>query len=129
MSKMIGHRVDAALRGTVILFLEPNPTVHAAFQFRPDSLKTPALGDVRVRKALAYSVDKEGLNEGLFEGEGIIGHTFISPEQSNYGEIDRAITKYPLDFRRAEQMMVEAGFRARSAPMAMRGRSAPISCT
>jgi peptide/nickel transport system substrate-binding protein len=105
---LVLRREWGSTKGTI--FLESNPTVHAAFQFRPDSLKTPALLDVRVRKALAHSVDKEDLNQGLFEGEGIIGHSFTSPEQSYYGEVDRAVTKYPYDPRRTEQLMVEAGF-------------------
>jgi peptide/nickel transport system substrate-binding protein len=90
--------------------LDPSPTVAAGIQQRPDYLKSPPLTDLRVRRALAHTVDKEGMKEGLFEGEGIPADTIVSPLQPYYRDVDRAITKYPMDARRAEQLMIEAGF-------------------
>ncbi len=92
------------------IFLESSPIVQAAIQFRPEYLKTLALMDVRVRRALASTIDKDDLNNGLFQGEATTGHTFISPEFGHYSTVDQAITKYPFDARRAEQLMNEAGF-------------------
>src|SRR5205823_12133854 len=66
--------------------------------------------DVRVRKALAYSVDKPTLNEALFEGEGILTETPIPPTSSAFAEVDRVATKYPYDPRRTEQLITEAGY-------------------
>jgi ABC-type transport system substrate-binding protein len=68
------------------------------------------LTDVRVRKALNYTVDKDALNEALFEGEGILIDTPIPPTSPYFGEVDRALTKYTFDARRADQLMAEAGF-------------------
>ncbi len=95
-------------RGTFLL--DPNPTVAAGTQQRLEYLKSPPLLDVRVRRALAHSVDKEELNLGLFEGDGIPAHTIVSPQAPYYADIDRAIVKYAYDPRRTEQLMNEAGF-------------------
>jgi peptide/nickel transport system substrate-binding protein len=78
-------------------------------QMRPDFLKVPELMDLRVRKALAHSIDRQALDDGLFEGQGLMSETYITREASYYADLDRAITKYPYDPRRSEQLMAEAG--------------------
>lgn len=95
-------------RGVVHLF--PGSSLAGSFQFRPEFLQSQPLMDVRVRKALAHTVDKEDLNLGLFDGQGIIGHTFVAPGSALYADVDNAIAKYPFDPRRTEQLMVDAGF-------------------
>ncbi len=79
-------------------------------QLRPEYARPLALQDLRVRRALAYGVDKDALNEGLFGGEGVMSSTFAAPFLPYYGDIDRALQKYPYDARRVEQSMTEAGF-------------------
>ncbi len=78
-------------------------------QFRPDFLKVVELLDVRVRRALAHSIDRQALNDGLFEGQGLMSETYLPPEVSYSSELDRAITKHPYDPRLSEQLMSEAG--------------------
>jgi peptide/nickel transport system substrate-binding protein len=85
-------------------------TITAAVQHRVEHQQTPALLDVRVRRALAHVVDREAINDGLYEGQAPIAWTFVLPEASYAAEVDRAITKYPYDPRRAEQLMNEAGY-------------------
>jgi peptide/nickel transport system substrate-binding protein len=80
------------------------------FQQRPELTRPVTLLDARVRKALAYTVDKDALNEALFENEGILTETPVPPTSSAYAEIDRMVVKYPYDARRAEQLMGEAGY-------------------
>jgi peptide/nickel transport system substrate-binding protein len=81
-------------------------------QLRPQVVNPRALLDVRVRRALAHSLDREALNEALFEGRGIMSEApFIPPTVSYFAEIDRAIVKYRYDPRISEQLMAEAGFR------------------
>ncbi len=79
-------------------------------QFRPELQKTPALFDLRVRKALAHGIDRQALNDGLFQGEGFMTETWIPPMYPYYQDVDRAITKYPYDPRQTERYMNEAGF-------------------
>ncbi|MBM2809715.1 MAG: hypothetical protein HW416_474, partial [Chloroflexi bacterium] len=73
-------------------------------------LGTQALGDVRVRRALAGSIDKETLNDVLFERDGVTTDTILPSSVDYYAAIDRAVAKYPFDPRRTAQLMTEAGY-------------------
>lgn len=97
----------AANRG-VVLF-GAGSLVYTHVQFRPEYLKVPEALDVRVRKALAHAIDSAALNDGLFEGNGLMSDTFITRTARYYPELNRAIAKYPYDLRRTEQLMAEAG--------------------
>lgn len=98
---------EATKRG--FLLFDPGTAVHSLVQFRPEYQKTPALFDLRVRKALNHAIDREALRDGLFEGQGTIPHTAVRPDEPYFPEVDRAITKYPYDPRRTETLMNEAG--------------------
>lgn len=79
-------------------------------QFRPDIVNPRALLDVRVRRALAHSIDRDSLNQGLWAGEGIMTETFVAPTVDYYPSVERAIVKYPYDLRASERLMNEAGY-------------------
>jgi len=51
----------------------------AFFQFRPDFAGPKALQDVRVRRALAHSVDREPINAALYGTQSAGGCFFIAP--------------------------------------------------
>jgi ABC-type transport system substrate-binding protein len=95
-------------RGTVAMG-EPGAPVIAVFQFRPEYLKTPAILDLRVRKALAHASDLEAIVHGVYDGQGQAPYTFVPRGEPSFAEVDRAITKHPYDPRRAEQYLHEAG--------------------
>src|SRR5439155_4667403 len=81
-----------------------------AFQLRPELVSPRALLDVRVRQALAHTVDKQSLNEGIYHGEMSPADYLVSP-QSQWGPaVAGLVIKYPYDQRRAEQLMSEGGF-------------------
>jgi len=69
-----------------------------------------ALHDLRIRQALAHTIDKQAINQGLFEGEGIMSDTIVPPTEDYYGTVDRALVKYGYDLRVAEQLLADAGF-------------------
>jgi peptide/nickel transport system substrate-binding protein len=98
----------ASQGGTVIV--SPGLWRYTQIQLHPDRVNPRALLDVRVRKALAYGVDKQALNDGIYEGEGISSDTVTPPTADFYPVVERAVTKYPFDPRRAEQLMAEVGF-------------------
>ncbi|MBM2811622.1 MAG: hypothetical protein HW416_2381 [Chloroflexi bacterium] len=83
-------------------------------QFRPEVAGSPAVLDLRVRRALGYVIDKQSVNEVLYGGEGILAETILPPGVDYSATVDRAITHYPYDPRRTEQIMTEAGY-ARSS--------------
>jgi ABC-type transport system substrate-binding protein len=83
---------------------------HVLVQFRPDYLKVPALADLRVRRALAHSIDRNSLNEGIFDGLATMTETGIAHDAKYFPELDRTMTHYPYDPRMTAQLMGEAGF-------------------
>jgi ABC-type transport system substrate-binding protein len=55
-------------------------------------------------------IDRQGLNDGLFDGLGVPVETFVSPRVPFFSQVDRAVIHYPVDASRAAQLMAEAGF-------------------
>ncbi|MPZ13237.1 MAG: hypothetical protein GEU73_02215 [Chloroflexi bacterium] len=78
-------------------------------QFRPELMATPAILDVRFRQALAHGMDKGTINDALFGGQAIVTDGLLSPRSDYYAAIEPAITKYPYDARRAQQLLEEMG--------------------
>lgn len=93
--------------GTVLF--SPLLLWNAVLQFRPDQISTPAMQDVRFRQALEYGMDRKALNDALYGGTAIVTDTLLSPKSSYYSAIEPAITKYPYDPRRAQQLLDETG--------------------
>jgi peptide/nickel transport system substrate-binding protein len=99
----------ASGRGRVLYVQTSTATL--SVQLRPEYQQTPALRDVRVRRALVHTIDKQTVADALFEGRGRPADTYIGPEHPFYPEVDRLLAKYPYDPRQAEQLMGEVGFR------------------
>lgn len=85
-------------------------SVFLFLQQRPALVGHPALLDLQVRRALAHAVDRQALIEGLFDGLGTPAETPVPSNVPFYPELDRRMTKYPLDMNRASQLMGDAGF-------------------
>jgi peptide/nickel transport system substrate-binding protein len=94
--------------GTIIY--QPTLWRWSHVQHRAEIANPPDIRDARVRKALMHAIDKRELNESILDGKGIMADSFIAPGESAFQEVDRAITKYPFDPRRAEQIMQDAGY-------------------
>jgi peptide/nickel transport system substrate-binding protein len=88
----------------------PSTAVFLFLQQRPEYVGHEALLDIRVRRALAHAIDRQALNDGLFDGFGRGTETPLPPDVPFYAELDRRMTKYPLDLNRSAQLMAEAGF-------------------
>jgi len=80
-------------------------------QLRPEHVESPALLDLRVRKAVRLGLDSASAIDALTGGKAVLTHTIISPGVDFDAEIERAIQKYSYDPRQAQQLMEEAGFR------------------
>ncbi len=106
---MLLKRDWEARQGGDVLF-HPNQWRAVHFQHRPEIVSPRALLDVRVRKALAHTIDRVAINEAVYSGTLGYADSVISP-RSEWGEAaDRAAVKYPYDPRRAEQLFTDAGF-------------------
>ncbi len=79
------------------------------FQLRPDYANPRDILDLRVRRAIAHSVDKQLLADALHEGEGIAADVLVRRSAPEFPTVDRTATKYPYDPRQAQQLLEEAG--------------------
>src|SRR5439155_24999866 len=94
-------------RGSVLF----SPLLYRAnvLQHRPEQVSTPAMFDVRFRRALAHATDKQGINEALLGGTAIVTDGQLTPQASYYAAIDATIVKYPYDLRRAQEQLDQMG--------------------
>jgi peptide/nickel transport system substrate-binding protein len=68
--------------------------------------KGPLGSDPRIRKALELSLDRQAVNQVVFNGEYVVGNQWISPENPYYQQ------KFPVpqrDVAKAKQLISEAG--------------------
>lgn len=73
------------------------------------STGSPALMDVRVRRAIAMAMDKQALVDNVLGGHAQVGDSFIFPHYSWYSP-PPAEFSYPHDMNKAKALMEEAGF-------------------
>ncbi len=101
------ERWAAGKEGTVLF----NPTLIwiGQFQFRPEMRSTPLLADVRLRRAMVHGMDKHGLNDALMGGTGLVIDSYLHSKAAYHPAVEAAITKYPFDRRRAQQLLDEMG--------------------
>jgi peptide/nickel transport system substrate-binding protein len=67
----------------------------------------PGLNDVRVRRALAYAIDKRSLIEKVMHGVAVPGSSLHPPFSWSY---DPDVQRYPFDPARAAKLLAEAGW-------------------
>lgn len=66
----------------------------------------PALGDVRVRQALNYAIDRKKIATALFGEYGTATEQIVLPGTDGYSET----TRYPYDLAKARSLLAEAGY-------------------
>jgi len=103
-------RREWAPRNAGAVLLNAERLRYVQMQYKTEYTDPRALLDLRVRKALVHSIDKQALVDGLLAGEGQGADTMVPPGVEYYADIDRAITKYPYNPQRTVQYMAEAGF-------------------
>ncbi len=94
--------------GTVIL--SPVQPRFADAQLRPEYANPSSIMDLRVRQALAHAIDRQSVNEGLYNGTNVASDIPITSRAPYFAELDRTFTHYANDGRRTDQLMSEAGF-------------------
>lgn len=70
----------------------------------------PALGDVRVRQAIAWAMDQEAAVERILRGYGSVGYGVITPYVPLYSYEPTPEEAYTYDPARANQILDDAGY-------------------
>lgn len=90
------------------------------------NLDNPILKDKRVRQALAYGSDREGIAQSLFLGRQPVAHG-TEPPKSPY--FNANITKYAFDQAKAKQLLDEAGFKMPAGKTIREKNGQPLKLT
>jgi peptide/nickel transport system substrate-binding protein len=81
------------------------------FQLRPDLVNPRALLDLRVRRAIAYAVDKQAISDAVYGGTKIQADTPVWSGSAWGAALDGSIATYPLDLATTDRLLGEAGYR------------------
>ena len=74
------------------------------------NFRDPDLRDIRVRRAIAYAIDREEIIRSYLRGTASLASGILTPENWAY---DGEVTTYRYDPQRARQLLEEAGFNDR----------------
>ncbi|AFH63953.1 peptide ABC transporter substrate-binding protein [Paenibacillus mucilaginosus K02] len=72
------------------------------------NLTNPLFQDKKVRQALTMAIDRQGIVDGVQEGQGVIVHSQTPPTYWSYTE---NVPKFPFDAEKAKAMLAEAGWK------------------
>lgn len=67
--------------------------------------KVPALGDVRVRQAMSYAIDRESIAQAIYGSADDALHQLPS-----YDALDPTANDYPYDVAKAKDLLADAGY-------------------
>ncbi len=84
------------MRVGFLYFMQDNPAV-----------KTP-FTDIRIRKAVAYAIDRQAIVKNLVGGSSRVVHTLCYPAQ--FGCTDEGVVKYDYNPEKAKKLLAEAGY-------------------
>lgn len=94
-SKYVSTKIDAQAVASLVFF------DRAGVDF-------PALGDLRVRQAINYAIDREGIRTGILQGNGFATAQVFSPFRSTFDEdLNDA---YDYDVEKGKKLVEESGF-------------------
>ncbi|HEY3117692.1 MAG TPA: ABC transporter substrate-binding protein [Chloroflexota bacterium] len=79
-------------------------------QLRPELANPRAILAPRIRKAIAYAVDKQAVSDAVYAGQAVFADTPVWKGSAWGGAIDDSIPVYPMDPRASENLMNEVGF-------------------
>lgn len=76
------------------------------FQYLGMNLAHPVLSDIRVRRAIAYAIDREAIVENLLVSQAATATGLLPPDHWAYSE---RVRDYPYDPERSRRLLDEAG--------------------
>jgi len=90
-------------------FLEISKSPGSTYKYLSFNFHDPRLRDLRVRRAIAYSIDRATIVNSMQRGTGRIATGLLSPESWAYYE---DVTGYSYDPEKARQLLDQAGYPA-----------------
>src|SRR5262249_13797659 len=85
------------------LVVESSPTARAVFI--GINVKHNPFGDVRVRQALNYAVNRDAIVKELFQNNAQVVASHVSPLQNGFAQLPR----YAYDPKKAKELLAQAG--------------------
>jgi peptide/nickel transport system substrate-binding protein len=70
-----------------------------------------AVTDLQVRRALIHAINRQEIVDTLMAGMSPVPHTFMSPNQAAYRDIEAAVPRYEYDPRQAAQILESRDYR------------------
>ncbi|HZT05952.1 MAG TPA: ABC transporter substrate-binding protein [Chloroflexota bacterium] len=104
------QEIQRQLGPNAVGLIYPAGRHYLGIQFRPELQKTPGLLDLRVRRALAHAMDRDAINQAMYDGQGAMGDQWVPPGLPYSDDVERSVTHYPFDPRQSQALMQEAGF-------------------
>jgi peptide/nickel transport system substrate-binding protein len=89
--------------------LKISKTPGSTYRYLSFNFRDPRLRDLRVRQAIAYSIDRNTIVNTMLRGAGRIATGLLSPENWAY---DGNVTTYSYDPQKAGQLLDQAGYPA-----------------
>jgi peptide/nickel transport system substrate-binding protein len=86
----------------------------SAYQYLAFNFRDPHLRDVRVRRAIAYAIDREAIVASMLHGTARVASGMLAPESWAYSG---DVTRYPYDPAAAGRLLDEAGYPAGAGGM------------
>jgi peptide/nickel transport system substrate-binding protein len=90
-------------------FLRVSKTPGTTYKYLSFNFHDARLRDVRVRRAIAYSIDRDTIVNTMLRGTGRIATGMLSPESWAY---EGNVTSYSYDLEEARQLLDQAGYPA-----------------
>lgn len=94
--------------------LEISKTPGTTYRYLSFNFRDPRLRDLRVRRAIAYAIDRNTIVNTILRGTGRIATGMLSPENWAY---ENNVTTYTYDPQKARQLLDQAGYPAASNGM------------
>jgi peptide/nickel transport system substrate-binding protein len=94
--------------------LEVSKTPGTTYRYLSFNFRDPRLRDLRVRRAIAYSIDRNTIVNTMLRGTGRVATGLLSPENWAY---EGNVTGYSYDPEKARQLLDQAGYPAGSNGM------------
>jgi peptide/nickel transport system substrate-binding protein len=90
-------------------FLAVNKSPGSTYKYLSFNFHDPRLRDLRIRRAIAYSIDRATIVNSMLRGTGRIATGLLSPESRAYYA---DVTGYSYDPEKARQLLDQAGYPA-----------------